>query len=62
MKSRLSVVMMRSHSSYVCLVNLLGVNVVRWMVPGFRVVEKDKTPPGTIQRTTFTPNRLTRHM
>jgi hypothetical protein len=29
MKSRLFIVMMRSHSSYICLVNLLGVKVVR---------------------------------
>jgi hypothetical protein len=29
MKSRLLIVMKRSHSSYICLVNLLGVKVVR---------------------------------
>jgi hypothetical protein len=29
MKSGLPIVMMRSHSSYICLVNLLGVKVVR---------------------------------
>jgi hypothetical protein len=45
MKSRLFIVIMRSHSSYVCLVNLLGLKVVLWVVPGLGcgVVEKDGT-------------------
>jgi hypothetical protein len=47
MKSGLLIVMMRTHSSYTCLVNLLGVKVVRlggsrfWVWGG--VVEKDRT-------------------
>ena len=35
MKLRLFIVMMRSHSSYIFLVNLLGLKVVRLVVLGF---------------------------
>jgi hypothetical protein len=37
-------------------INLLEVNVVRWMVPGFGVVEKDRTEEPTIRYTRSSPS------